>query len=501
MNSFEWSPENFIRSRRAPWIVAALLIALFAIANLPWQLDDYDQAKQAFTSFQMVKEGRWFYQQTPHERVATKPPLVGWISAGLFTVTRSWDLAWRLPSFLAALAMSILLFRAATSAYGPLAGLVALSAFGFNLLSPRLGTLVRTDMPLALVIFLIGLQIWTHARQQRGWETRDRVLLFLLLTAAMLIKGPIVYAFILPGVLLFVWSLRKAPKTARGCGWWPWVASLAIFLLWAIGGIIFEAGFFHQVVMREFLGRFGTTVHKPKEFFFYLPHLLHKFFPWSVLMIALAIVDLCARSKLDCLKQSSLPARGEAKKISPETWWLIFWAFGGLLVMSLIPSKRVDRIFPVIPPLCLLLAAQIGKISADEEWRERIYRWSAAALLVSILFTGGYSVAKVISGYRGHRDALVAFGRDVRKEAAAHHWRLEAIRGYDEGMLLYLERPHFITPERVVTEWNGAQLDALVVPTEEAPDLMRQLRDAALSQLQSAERKDERGMGYVLITR
>mgnify|MGYP006920623902 CR=1 FL=1 len=33
---------------------------------------------------------------------------------------------------------------------------------------------------------------------------------------------------------------------------------------------------------------------------------------------------------------------------------------GGLIVMSLIPSKRLDRIFPVIPPLCLLLAAQIS---------------------------------------------------------------------------------------------------------------------------------------------
>jgi 4-amino-4-deoxy-L-arabinose transferase-like glycosyltransferase len=492
MNWIDWSPENFLRNRRALWIIAALLIALFAIANLPWQLDDYDQAKQAFTSFQMVKEGRWFYQQTPHERVATKPPLVGWISAGLFAGTRSWDLAWRLPSFLAALAIAILLFRTAALAYGPLAGLVALSAFGFNLLTPRLGTLVRTDMPLAFVISLIGLKIWKHAREQRGWERRDRVLLFLLLTGAMLIKGPIVYAFIFPGVLAFVWSLRKTPKTARGCGWWPWVASLAIFLLWVIGGIIFESGFFHQVVMREFLGRFGTTVHKPKEFFFYLPHLLHKFFPWSVLMIVLAIVDLRARRwKL----------RSILREISPETFWLICWVFGGLVVMSLIPSKRVDRIFPVIPPLCLLLAAQIGKISADEEWRERIYRWSAAALLLSILFSGGYSVFKVISGYRENRDALVAFGRGVRKEAAAHHWRLEAVRGYDEGMLLYLERPHFITPERAVTEWNGAQLDALVVPTEEAPDLMRQMRDAALSQLHSAERKNERGMGYVLITR
>src|SRR5207248_10198827 len=135
-----------LEDRRTLWFVAGLTILLFAVANLPWQLDDYDQAKQAFTSFEMVKERRWFYQQTPHEHLATKPPLVGWISAGLFAATRSWDVAWRLPSFVAAIAMSILLFRVAAVAHGSVAALIALSAFGLNLLSPRLATLVRTDM-------------------------------------------------------------------------------------------------------------------------------------------------------------------------------------------------------------------------------------------------------------------------------------------------------------------------------------------------------------------
>src|SRR5712691_5315338 len=172
MNLVDWLPANFLRSTRVRWIIGGLLIVLFVIANLPWQLDDYDQAKQAFTSFQMVKEGRWFYQQTPHEHVATKPPLVGWISAGLFAVTRSWETAWRLPSFLAAIAIAMLILRAATSAYGTIAGLIAFGAFGLNLLSLRLATLVRTDMPLAFAIFLIGLLIWQKIRARTKWKPR-----------------------------------------------------------------------------------------------------------------------------------------------------------------------------------------------------------------------------------------------------------------------------------------------------------------------------------------
>src|SRR5437868_12630094 len=144
--------ENLLEDRRTFWVVAALIIFLFAIANLPWQLDDYDQAKQAFTSFEMVKEGHWLYQHTPHERVATKPPLVGWISAALFTVTRSWELAWRLPSLISAVAIGVFLFGLARSAFGNSSAVIAVAAFSLNLLTPRLSTLVRTDMPLALVV-------------------------------------------------------------------------------------------------------------------------------------------------------------------------------------------------------------------------------------------------------------------------------------------------------------------------------------------------------------
>src|SRR4029077_17409757 len=167
--------ESLLQDRRTLWFIAGLTILLFAVANLPWQLDDYDQAKQAFTSFQMIQEGRWLYQQTPHEHVATKPPLVGWISAGFFAMTRSWDLAWRLPSFLAAVAIAMLLFRVAKSAYGAISGLIAFGAFGLNLLSPRVATLVRTDMPLALVIFLIGLLIWQKIRARTDWRLPEQV--------------------------------------------------------------------------------------------------------------------------------------------------------------------------------------------------------------------------------------------------------------------------------------------------------------------------------------
>ena len=499
---------SLLEDRRTLWVVAAPVIVLFVIANLPWQLDDYDQAKQAFTSFEMVKEGHWLYQHTPHERVATKPPLVGWISAALFGVTRSWEIAWRLPSLVAALALAFVLFRAAKDAYGKVAAVIAVGAFGLNLLSPRLATLVRTDMPLALVIFLIGLLIWQTVRHEDEWKLRDQVYVFVLLTAAMLIKGPIVYAFLLPGIALFQWRVFKErrlgqPSTANLTagkpslpasatrsasawpGWWPWVASLAIFLIWVGGGIRFQPGFYEEVVMREFVGRFGETIHRPQPLLFYLPHLLHKFAPWSVLMIGIAAVGLRSRN---------WHLRSMFRELSPETFWLLCWSVGGLIVMSLIPSKRVDRIFPVIPPLCLLLAAQVALA--------RVYRWSAIALAFAIVFTGGYTGWKVITGYRDHRDALAVFGRNIRHEAEAHYWRYEVVSAKDEGLLLYLRKTDFVKPADAITEWNTGNLDALVASKEKAAVLIPDLQGAALSRLQSNEREqNQKGRGYVLITR
>ena len=500
------SGQTSLFRRRTFWLIAAVIVVLFAIGNLPWQLDDYDQAKQAFTSFQMLNEGRWLYQQTPHQHVATKPPLVGWISAALFIVTRSWDLAWRLPSLVAAVALALLLFRSAESAYGLTARLIALGAFGLNLLTPRLATLVRTDMLLALVIFAIGLLIWKKIRDETGWRLRDRFYLFGLLTIAMLIKGPIVYAFLLPGIALFQWrgrvgALRRPDSAARRPyqsawpGWWPWIASLALFILWVIGGIVLQPGFFDEVVMREFVARFGETIHRPQPLYFYLPHLLHKFAPWSLLLLAIAFVDLSSRN---------WRLRSAFHEMSPEVFWLLCWSLGGLIVMSLIPSKRVDRIFPVIPPLCLLLAAQIGRVGAPRRLPKAFGTAPrfclAVALMFAILFTGGYTISKVISGYRHHRDALATFGRDVCRDAKTHHWRYEAVSAKDESLLPYLQKTRFLEPAEAIAEWNRGNLDALVVSTQKASGLMRDLRNAALSDLKSTTRKEEQEKGYVLIT-
>ena len=464
----------FLERKSACWLLATLTIVLFAITNLPWHLDEYDQAKQAFTSLEMVKQGHWIYQHTPNGWVATKPPLVGWISAGFFGITRSWDLAWRLPSFLAGLALLFLLARAA-AAYGCAAAFVAACAFSLNLFTPRLATLVRTDMPLALILFMIGWLIWGKIRNRETWNGRDRLWIFVLLSGAMMIKGPIVYAFLLPAIVALEWRARiKGEAVTAWCGWWPWLASLAIFLAWVIGGVLFVPEFSEHVVLREFAGRFSETMHQSQPIYFYLPHLLHRFAPWSILLILLPLL---------AAKEQSFGIRAWPRAMSPGTFWLVAWSLSGLFVMSLVPSKRIDRVFPIVPPLCLLLAVQVGEFRMRERLRRVTEMGCTIAIVIACLFTTGYAAGRIVLAYRRDSDAFAKFGYAVRKEAAAHGWSYKVVGGEDEGMLLYVRQTEFIEPDQAVADWNDAKLDGLVVPDDELTELLPRLPGAVPSKI------------------
>ena len=464
----------FLERKSAFWFVATLAIVLFAITNLPWHLDEYDQAKQAFTCFEMVKQGHWIYQHTPNGWVATKPPLVGWISAGFFAVTRSWDLAWRLPSFLAGLALLFLIARAA-AVYGSAAVLVAACAFSLNLFTPRLATLVRTDMPLALILFVIGWLIWEKIRRRETWKARDRLVFFVLLSAAMLIKGPIVYAFLLPGIVAFQWRTRGTREAVTAwSGWWPWLASLAIFLAWAIGGILFVPEFSEHVVMREFAGRFSEAMHRSQPIYFYLPHFLHRFAPWSILLILVA----AARGKRAKPQNSRLAARDVAgnilaRRLEPR-------GFAG----DVFRSVQADRSRLPDRAAALFAACRPGRRVSNEgkvENGDRKVLHDRDRNCVPVY--DGLRRRENCLGYRQHSDAFATFGYAVRQEAAAHGWNYEIVGGEDEGMALYVRRTEFLEPDQAAAEWNSGKLDGLVVPDDELTDLLPRLPGAVPSKI------------------
>ncbi len=456
---------------------------LFTLRDVPWRLDEFDQSKQAYTSLEMVQAGQWWFQHLPGRKaVATKPPLVGWTSAAVYYLTGgNWEIAWRLPSFLAALAVVVLLWRAGEREWPGWGGLLAAAAFGFNLMTPRLAALVRTDMPLTLWVTVLGLVVWRHVRDGgRPWDPRDRWTVFTVLLAAMMTKGPIAYAFLLPGMVVHSWLCRRRGQdwTLTWGGWWHWTLPLLPFLFWLERGMVTVPDFYNAVVGKEFLGRFTVgeaAVHHNQNVAYYFAQLLKNWAPWCVLLLA---VRFRARRLWWAMCQR------------PGTLWLICWAAGGLVFMSLVPSKRLDRIFPAVPPLCLLLTALLvraqGQARKDacgdaaavpvgvpsmvvptelDLWPLRWSRWTVAGgLLLTIGTTAGY----VAQAYLQRDNVRAGFASRVRAVTLDRGRRVELVTERnppqsDDTMLVYLRQLAFLSPAEAIQQASLGHLDAVVL--------------------------------------
>ncbi len=453
-----WNTLARLLSRPAiGWLVAALVILLCVIGNLPWHLDNYDQAKQAYVSHEILHGGSWWFQHTPRGDTATKPPLAGWISVLVRAVTGSWELAWRLPGFLCTVALLVLLIREGGRILPDGGGALAAAAFGLNLFTPRLATLVRTDMMLSLFIAICGWVIWRKLLAGTRWTLRDQGVFFAAMLGGLLTKGPIIYAFLLPGMVAFAflaWRMRSlggVKPSAIWPGWWPWLVPLAAFAAWGVIALVTQPDFYEDVVRKELFSRFDQSL-KPDErqqpFWFYLPHFLHKFAPWSLLVAALPIASQNVRRRV---------------LSDPATLWLVCWAVGGLVCMTFIPSKRVDRIFPVLPPFCLLLVAMVSACQCGA----RVRAWCGAALIGAILMTSGYFLTIVIMGCRDGSGAMVRFGREVQARAAGRE--LAVVQGRDEAMILYADGREYLHADRALRFWQDGIVDALLIPERRLP--------------------------------
>ncbi len=435
--------------------VFLLILLLCAFGNLPWHLDNYDQAKQAYVSYEISHGGNWWFQHTPRGDTATKPPLAGWISLGFHAVSGSWDIAWRLPGWLCAVALIFLLAREGRAILPSGGALLVIAAFGLNLLTPRIATLVRTDMMLTLWITLCGWLIYRKVSSGEPWRIGEKWAFFAAMLAACLTKGPIIYAFLLPGMAAF-WFL--APRDRRHLiwsGWWTWLIPLALFVLWGVMALVSNPSFYQDVIVTEFFSRFDQSLkshEKQQPIWFYFPHLIHKFAPWSLLVLALPVASANVRRRI---------------KEDPGLLWLTLWAVGGLLCMTFIPSKRVDRIYPVIPPFCLMLAGMVAACQCGRKVRA----WCGASLIAALCMTVGYFLTIIVAGYLEKADAMPRWGRAVQAAAAqTGATRIAVVEGRDEGMVIYCGGASYFRPGQALEAWRKNEIDALVIPARRLED-------------------------------
>src|SRR5690606_13192931 len=129
---------------------------------------------------------------------------------------------------------------------------IGAAAFGLNLLTPRLATLVRTDMMLGAFIFVLGWLIYRKLRTSTPWTLGEQIAFFGAMLATLLTKGPVVYAFLLPGLVASL-LIDRGHRRYVWSGWWTWVIPLMLFVGWGIMAIKSDPQFYDDVVDRELL--------------------------------------------------------------------------------------------------------------------------------------------------------------------------------------------------------------------------------------------------------
>jgi hypothetical protein len=229
-----------------------------------------------------------------------------------------------------------------------------------------------------------------------------------------------------------------------------WLLPLAVFGGWLWYGCHSNPDFREQVIDKEFLGRFtvGKEARHRNQFpGFYSLNLLGRTLPWAVLLIGI-------------LAQRAVRA---AVRENPVLLWLVCWTFGGLLFMEFVPSKRFDRILPVVPPACLLLAAAARYLPGHSLWKMQAVHLAILAPLLAIPMAGGYSAWEVFKGFRDNAGGLVKFGHGVRDMAGGHGGRLAVVNGKDEGMVLYTGVPHFTRMDDAKAMWKVGRIDWMVL--------------------------------------
>lgn len=344
-------------SRQLLLLIGVCALTLFAGLGRP-AIADSDEGFYAESAREMVETGDWL---TPHFNYVyrfEKPILYYWLAGVSYLVVGVGEFGARLPSAVAGLGLSLLMFFAGRRWYdaktGWLAGLVTATSFGHV-------AMARQALPDLTLAFFVTLAIWSAiqvwlddpdasrsigASERRWWVAISAA----AAGAAVLTKGPV--GLVLPALVvgpLLAWEYQSGRSAWRFRGADAVLASavfLAIVVPWFAGmAMVHGVAYLDRFFIAENLDRFATARYNdPRAWWYYLPIVVGGLLPWSPYML------LWLRPGRSSFGRSSL-------SVDTATLRLAWWTVAPLLFYSLSVGKQPRYVLPMLGPLALLLAA------------------------------------------------------------------------------------------------------------------------------------------------
>ncbi|MGB5391346.1 MAG: glycosyltransferase family 39 protein [Thermoanaerobaculia bacterium] len=376
-NRDQEGPLAFLDRERLLLLVLGLVLFLPGLGR--HDLWNPDEPRTAEVAREMVETANYLVPQLNGEFHLEEQPLHFWaISSMSLLLGRLDETAVRLPSALAAIASSLLVFSIGTRLFSKrvawLAALVFISSYKvlWQGRAGQVGMLLTLWTTLAIYAWIRG-------------TLEDRpglfMLFFLAIGLATLTRG---LEGLLPPVLAVVLFLsitargRELRRLCLGPGLLLWLAATLAWLLPAVA-IVGRADFAKLLItepLQPFFATGSSASHQAlsKPWHYYLGTVAADFLPWSLLFPTAASI---AWSR----------ARGEARH------WMLFlltWASVTVLLFSLSPVKRSVNVLTMFPALALLVG--FGLDRAQEAWPR-----FKSATAIPVLLTGVLIAAAGIS--------------------------------------------------------------------------------------------------------
>lgn len=306
-----------------------------------------DEPRFVLAARTMVESGQWLLPHRGTELYAEKPPVFMWLQAISFNIFRSWDLAFLIPSLLAALAtlwltydMGRRMWCARTARY---AALALFCTIQFGLMAKR----AQIDM---VLVAMTTLSLWGLIRHFFGGP--DRVGLLIAGFAAGL--GTVTKGVgFLPILAIIPWLAARRWAHAQPIGgssvqWFllpaGFLLGIGIWLVPLFAALIgthspeLEA-YARDILLRQTGTRYVASWHHVQPHWYYLQVILTLWLPGSLLLPKL------------------IPAwhrrirRGDGRYVV-----LLGWVALVLLFFTASPGKREVYILPALPAICLAAA-------------------------------------------------------------------------------------------------------------------------------------------------
>ena len=359
--------------RAVGWIGLIWIVIFWRLGYV--SLLDPDEAHYAEITKEMLRARQWLVPLVGGQPFIDKPVLFHWIQAASFWLLGFTEFAARLPSALAALALTWTTYWTGRELFDRSTGALAAAMLLTMPATFALASIGLFDMLFAAFLFgAVACFVVAVVRERHRLQWPG----FLLLSLAILTKGPVAVLLLgvaFGGALLFIpaartdlrklrWFTGPLLAVALAAPWFAWMA-------WRFGAEFVQ----HYVIQGNVWYLTHPYEYRQPNHFFYVRTFFGAFAPWSVVAVGRVLGLIRERE--------SGADRGELLMYA--------WAAAVLGVFTVARFKLDHYIYPSAPVVCL--AAARAWVAAREASKARLWQRVALVAVPVILAAAAFVLA------------------------------------------------------------------------------------------------------------